>query len=87
MKLNVREFQEHVNAMTDDEVRESITQAEKATAGFTMKSPLFGIKYTTENGEEHEDVLTAQDFVDAINQISEKTGGAFVPNLSVQPLK
>ena len=80
MKLNVAEFQKHVNEMTDEEVRESILNAERLTA------PLFGYKYTDVDGNQGEGVLTAMDFIDAIEKLSQKTGNVFVPEVSITPV-
>jgi tRNA(Glu) U13 pseudouridine synthase TruD len=80
MKLNVAEFQKHVNEMTDEEVRESIRNAERLTA------PLFGYKYTDADGNQGEGVLRAVDFVDAIEKLSQKTGSVFIPEVSIAPV-
>ena len=80
MKLNVAEFQKHVNEMTDEEVRESIRIAERLT------TPLFGYKYTDADGNQGEGVLRATDFVDAIEKLSQKTGNVFVPEVSITPI-
>ena len=81
MKLNVSEFQKHVNEMTDEEVRESIRNAERLTA------PLFGYKYTDADGNQGEGVLRAMDFVDAIERLSQKTGNVFIPEVSITPIE
>ena len=80
MKLNVAEFQKHVNEMTNEEVRESIRIAERLTA------PLFGYKYIDADGNQGEGVLRAIDFVDAIEKLSQKTGNVFIPEVSIAPV-
>ena len=82
MKLNVKEFQEHVDAMTDDEVRESLRQAGQHDLALTK----FQYEFETENGDKGDGVIEARDFEDVVNYISE-IAGAFVTSLAIHPLK
>ena len=70
MKLAVKEFQEHVNAMTDDEVRESISQAERATAGFNNEDTLFLLDYVDADGVAHQECITINDIYNALRTFS-----------------
>lgn len=83
MKLDVKKFQEHVNAMTDDEVRESLRQAGQSSQYNLTK---FQYEFETENGDKGDGVVEARDFEDVVNYISE-IAGAFVTSLAIHPLK
>ena len=84
MKLDVKEFQEHVNAMTDDEVRESLRQAGQSdTHKGLMK---FHYTYETINHDKGEGEIMAKDFSEVTDYIHE-IAGAFVILLNLRPLK
>ena len=83
MKLNVKEFQEHVNAMTDDEVRESLRQAGQSSQCNLTK---FHYIYETINHDKGEGEILAQDFSEVTDYIHE-IAGAFVVMVNIRPLE
>ena len=83
MKLDVKEFQEHVNAMTDDEVRESLRQAGQSNQCNLTK---FHYTYETINHDKGEGEILAEDFSEVTDYIHE-IAGAFVIMVNIRPLK
>ena len=79
MKLNVKEFQEHVNAITDAEVR----QAGQSDAHKDLIK--FHYTYETINHDKGEGEIMAKDFSEVTDYIHE-IAGAFVIMLNIRPL-
>lgn len=84
MKLDVKEFQEHVDAMTDDEVRESLRQAGQFKMDYDLKE--FHYEFETENGNKGEGVIKCKDFEDVVNYVA-AIARAFVSSLTIRPFK